>query len=171
MSRNEPPDRTDRVDIDLTSAGLEQTLRTAVRPVVEPPPTLRLRCCPEGIRDWAVFQPNAPGRSELRGADALMVRQLMKGRREYIAERVLVVVGVRSVAMWHLLPGGIAGRVAGWWQVGGLVARPVVAVGVGAAPWPAATFVDTAAQRVVAELRGVRCDEHSYRVLSALAVH
>ncbi|HKY16537.1 MAG TPA: hypothetical protein VJM33_16540 [Microthrixaceae bacterium] len=117
-----------------------------------------------GVR--ALFQPNAPGRRELRCAAGLRRRQVLKSYGQYLAERVELVVGVSEVTAWR----GRASR-------GALICRrfrdevfavALDAVGPRSAAWPAFALVDLRDVVVVAELRAVRDDAESRRVLDLL---
>ena len=117
-----------------------------------------------GVR--ALFQPNAPGRRELRCAAGLRRRQVLKGHGQYLAERVELVVDVSEVTAWR----GRASR-------GMLICRrfrdevfavALDAVGPRSRSWPAFALVDLRDLAILAELRAVRDDTESRRVLDLL---
>jgi hypothetical protein len=62
--------------------------------MVEPAPLLAAaqRWCDDEVLAAAYVKPNAPGRFELDGFEAIASRQLMKGRGVYFCERILLAV-------------------------------------------------------------------------------
>jgi hypothetical protein len=62
--------------------------------MVEPAPLLSTaqRWCDDEVLAAAYVKPNAPGRFELDGFEAIASRQLMKGRGVYFCERILLAV-------------------------------------------------------------------------------
>jgi hypothetical protein len=78
--------------------------------MVEPAPLLAVaqRWCDDEVLAAAYVKPNAPGRFELDGLEAISSRQLLKGRGVYFCERVLLAVtSVEVVAiaadLWSIL--------------------------------------------------------------------
>ena len=104
----------------------------------------------------AVFQPNAPGRGELRSIAGLRARQMLKSRAQHLGERVRLDVGDGVVTAWRLGPFGVRLRCAGRWPIGHVLAIAVEAEGVMDPEWPAIALVDLPRLGVVADLRARR---------------
>jgi len=124
------------------------------------------RRLPAGPVRWAMFQPNAVGRSELLSVAGLGQRQLLKACNQHLAKRVIVVAGEASVAVWPVVARRFLGACIGHWPIDRLLAVPVPAAVEGM--WPAAVLVDLERGRLLAEVRGVRDDDHTRAVLAAL---
>lgn len=99
-----------------------------------------------------------------------MARQIAKGAGQYVGERVLLVAGEASVAMWPLLARTVVGSCIGHWPIDRLLGVPVEPDDDRVhASWPAAVLVDLERAAFVAELRGIRDDAHTRAVLAALS--
>lgn len=129
---------------------------------------LRGRRLPDGPVRWAIVQPNAVGRCELSTLTGLVQRQLLRAAYQHHGERLVIVAGERSVAIWPVVAGRFAGRCVGEWPADRLLAVPVEANVGGGATGVAVVLVDLDRGRLLAEVRGVRDDEHTRAVFAAL---
>ena len=140
--------------------------RWTLWPARPAPWILRGRRLPAGPLRWAVVQPNAVGRGELSSFAGLGERQLLKAAGQYLAERLIIVAGEHSVAIFPVIARRFVLPCVGHWPIDRLLAVPVPAAVEGM--WPAAVLVDLHTCRFVAEIRGVHNDDHTRAVLAAL---
>jgi hypothetical protein len=112
---------------------------------------------PRGDQDEisGVFQPNAPGRGELRSLAGLHERQLLKGRSQHVGERVRLAVSDRMVRAWRLGPFSLFHDLVGEWPTANLLTLAVPPRGVHRT-WPAIVLLDLERLEFVADLRAVR---------------
>ena len=159
----------------MTASGREHDGVPVSAPATEEfPPTLARRL-PSQTVAWAVLQPNAIGRGELRSVAGFVQRQELKSRNLCPAERVFVAVGVDEVVMWHALPWRVLGRELARWPRDRLEVEAVDAVGAPENWWPAVRMsvrVRTASGRVriapIAELRPVREEPRAWALIALL---
>jgi len=129
----------------------------------------RAQRLPEAVEALAVFQPNASGHGEFRSWKSFGERQLLKGRGQYLGERVLVAAGIDEVVVWPVVCGRIFGHCLGRWWRDSLLALPSDPVGRRDALWPACVLVDLDRAMFVADLQAVRDDVESRALIDALA--
>lgn len=142
------------------------TARWSMWPARPAPWLLRGRRLPSGPIRWAVVQPNAAGRGELLSVRGLGERQLLKAAGQYLGERLVIVAGEDSAAIFPVIARRFLLPCIGRWPTDRLLAVPVDAAVEG--PWPAVVLVDLETCSLVAEVRGVRDDEHTRAVFAAL---
>lgn len=142
------------------------TARWSMWPARPAPWMLRSRRLPSGPIRWAVVQPNAVGRGELMSVTGLGERQLLKAAGQHLGERLIIVAGEHSVAIWPLLFRRIVLPCIGRWHTDRLLAVPVDSAVAGTSA--AVTLVDLDTCQFVAEVRGIRDDEHTRAVFAAL---
>lgn len=142
------------------------TARWSMWPSRPAPWMVRGRRLPIGPLRWAIVQPNAAGFAEMASTRGLFQRQWLKATGQYLGERLLVVAGEHSVSIWPLVGRYLALPRLGDWPTDRLLAVPVTpAVD---RVWPAVQLVDLETCRLLAEVRGVRADDHTRAVFAAL---
>ena len=138
-------------------------------------PERMLRRLPDPTLAWAVLvvnaTPYAPGQLDR----AFMQRQLLKSHGCYLADRVLVALGERELAVHQVLPWRVLGRRLATWQLRQLHMEPVLPVG---APglWSPAVRLSLESERPdgrwvwrpVAELRPDGDDRRALELLDQL---
>jgi hypothetical protein len=159
----------------VTASGREQDGAPVSAPSTEGFPAALARRLPSETLAWAVLQPNAIGRGELRSRAGFIQRQELKSRNLCPAERVFVAVGVDEVVMWHALPLRVLGRELARWPRDRLEVEAVEVVGAPESWWPAVRVsvrVPTPSGRVriapIAELRPVREEPRAWAVVELL---
>ena len=159
----------------MTASGREQDNVPAASSSLGDMPAALARRLPAGTAAWAVLQPNAVGRSELRSVRGFIQRQELKSQNLCPAERVFIAVGDTEVAMWHALPGRLLGREIGRWPLDRLLVEAVEVVGAPDPWWPAFRVsarrrTGSGAERLlpIAELRPVRREPRAWAVADLL---
>jgi hypothetical protein len=126
--------------------------------------------CDDLVLAAAYFKPNAPGRWELSGVQALAERQLLKSRATYLAERVLLAVtALEVVGIVRLFRGRRSPRSVIWRRDELLVERVALRTG-RLEPGRVAIRLSVRGRSPRVELAALTHDDPTVRVLHHLGV-
>jgi hypothetical protein len=123
--------------------------------------------CDDVVLAASTFKPNAAGRGELGGWRAFQDRQLLKSRRAYLGERVLLAVTTVEIVALALVPIGF-GRSRLAWKRSDVAARAVVAKARPTEPALPAFLVGQRGRGAHIELAALADDEATASVLGHL---